>query len=89
MDRRSIIHKLPDYKGYSAYYYYDDEDKIWVGHIYQGPDGKKFTDMVAWYDESEDVMEHLFYSMVDDYISFKAEMEQKYGKPVNRKCQHY
>ena len=45
--------------------------------------------MVAWHDENEDVMEHLFYSMVDDYINFKAEMEQKYGKPVNSKCQHY
>lgn len=85
MDRRSIIHKLPDYKGYSAYYYYDDEDKIWVGQLCQGPDRKDFQDMVAWYDENEDVMEHLFYSMVDDYISFKAEMEQKYGKPLKTK----
>nr|DAH55518.1 MAG TPA: hypothetical protein [Bacteriophage sp.] len=84
MDRRSIIHKLPEYKGYSAYYYYDDEDKIWVGHVYNSSDGE-FTDMIAWHDENEDAMEHLFYSMVDDYINFKAEMEEKYGKPLKTK----
>lgn len=71
MGKRNAIHKLPEYKGYSAYYYYDDEDKLWVGHVYDSADGE-FTDMVAWGDENEDVMEHLFYSMVDDYISFKA-----------------
>lgn len=85
MGKRNTIHKLPEYKGYQAYYYYDKEDKLWVGRICNGPDGKDFTDMVVWRDENEDVMEHLFYSMVDDYIDFKAEMEQKYGKPVNRK----
>jgi hypothetical protein len=34
MGKRNTIHKLPEYKGYSAYYYYDDEDKLWVGHVY-------------------------------------------------------
>lgn len=85
MDRRNTIRKLPEYKGYSAYYYYDEEDKIWVGQIYSGTNGNSFKDMVAWHNENEDVMEHLFYSMVDDYISFKKEMEQKYGKPLKTK----
>lgn len=31
MGKRNTIHKLPEYKGYSAYYYYDDEDKLWCG----------------------------------------------------------
>ena len=84
MSKRNSIHKLPEYKGYRAYYYYDDEDKLWVGHIYDSADGE-FTDMVAWRDENEDVMEHLFCSVVDDYIIFKKEMEQKYGKPKNRR----
>ena len=78
------LHEMPMYKGYEGYYYYDDEDKLWVGHIYDSADGE-FTDMVVWRDENEDLMEYLFHSMVDDYISFKKEMEQKYGKPVNRK----
>lgn len=47
MGKRNTIHKLPEYKGYSAYYYYDDEDKLWVGRIYHSADGE-FTDMVAW-----------------------------------------
>ena len=34
MGKRNTIHKLPEYKGYSAYYYYDDEDKLFVGHVY-------------------------------------------------------
>lgn len=87
MGKRNTIHKLPEYKGYSAYYYYDDEDKIWVGHVYDSADGE-FTDMVAmvtWYDTEEKWMEPLFRSMVDDYITFKKQMEYKYGKPVNRK----
>lgn len=84
MSKRNTIRKSPEYKGYSAYYYYDDEDKLCVGHIYDSADGE-FTDMVAWSDENEDVMEHMFYSMVDDYISFKKEMEKKYGKPKNRR----
>lgn len=84
MGKRNTIHKLPEYKGYAGYYYYDEEDKLWVGKIYFAPAGNA-TDMIAWYDENEDAMEHLFYSMVDDYINFKAEMEEKYGKPVNRK----
>lgn len=70
MGKRNTIHKLPEYKGYSAYYYYDDEDKLWVGRIYHSADGE-FTDMVAWRDENEDLMEPLFYSMVDEYITFK------------------
>lgn len=64
--------------------YYDDEDKLWVGRIYHSADGE-FTNMVAWRDENEDLMEPLFYSMVDEYITFKKQMEYKYGKPVNKK----
>ena len=41
--------------------------------------------MVTWYDAEEKWMEPMFHSMVDDYISFKKEMEQKYGKPKNRR----
>lgn len=43
------------------------------------------TDMVAWYDENEDLMEYLFQSMVDDYITFKKQMEYKYGNMKNRR----
>ena len=82
--KRPYLHEMPMYKGYEGYYYYDDEDKIWVGRVCKSPTGK-MTDMVAWYDENEDLMEYLFHSMVDDYISFKKEMEQKYGKPKNRR----
>lgn len=78
------LHEMPMYKGYEGYYYYDEEDKIFVGRVCKSPTGK-MTDMVAWHDKNEDVMEHLFHSMVDDYITFKKQMEYKYGKPVNRK----
>lgn len=84
MSKRNTIHKLPEYKGYRAYYYYDDEDKLWVGHVYYSADGE-FTDMVAWHDTEECLMEYLFHKVVDDYISFKKEMERKYGKPKNRR----
>lgn len=84
MAKRNTIHKLPEYKGYNAYYYYDDEDKLWVGRVYKSPTGK-MTDMVAWHDENEDLMKYLFPGIVDDYISFKKEMEQKYGKPKKRR----
>ncbi len=77
------LHEMPMYKGYEGYYYYDEEDKIFVGRVCKSPTGK-MTDMVAWYDENENVMEHLFHSMVDDYISFKKAMERKYGKPVRK-----
>ena len=73
MSKRNTIHKLQEYKGYSAYYYYDEEDKLWVGRIYHSADGE-FTDMVVWRDENEYLIEPLFYSMVDDYIIFKKEM---------------
>ena len=82
--KNPYLHEMPMYKGYEGYYYYDDEDKIWVGRVCKSQTGK-MTDMVAWYDENEDLMEYLFHSMVDDYISFKKEMEQKYGKPKNRR----
>lgn len=81
MGKRNTIRKLPEYKGYSAYYYYDEEDELCVGRIYQFPNPKDSGNMVAWYDENEDVMEHLFHSVVDDYIRFKEEMQEKYGKP--------
>ena len=85
MAKRNTIHKLPEYKGYSAYYYYDDEDKLWCGcgHICNSADGE-FANMIAWYDTEECLMEYLFHSMVDDYISFKKAMERKYGKPVRK-----
>lgn len=62
MGKRNTIHKLPEYKGYSAYYYYDDEDKLWVGRIYHSADGE-FTDMVAWRDESS----HLDFCDCNDF----------------------
>lgn len=83
MGKRNTIHKLPEYKGYSAYYYYDDEDKLWIGHVYNSTYGE-FADMIAWYDTEECLMEYLFHSMVDDCISFKKAMERKYGKPVRK-----
>ena len=70
MGKRKTIHKLPEYKGYSAYYYYDDEDKLFAGHVYNSTDGE-FAYMVSWYDAEEKWMEPLFYSIVDDYITFK------------------
>ena len=63
--KRPYLHEMPMYKGYEGYYYYDDEDKIFVGRVCKSPTGK-MTDMVSWYDEKEDLMESLFHSMVDD-----------------------
>lgn len=80
MGKRNTIRKLPEYKGFAGYYYYSEEDKLWVGHIYKGPNQKSFADMVAWYDENENAenaMKRLFCSMVDDYIGFKADLKQK------------
>lgn len=83
MAKRNAIHKLPEYKGYSAYYYYDDEDKLWIGHVYNSTYGE-FADMVTWYDTEEKWMEPLFRSMVDDYITFKKQMEYKYGVQIRK-----
>lgn len=83
MGKRNTIHKLPEYKGYSAYYYYDDEDKLWIGHVYNSTYGE-FTNMVTWYDTEEKWMEPLFRSMVDDYITFKKQMEYKYGVQIRK-----
>jgi hypothetical protein len=50
MGKRNTIHKLPEYKGYSAYYYYDDEDKLFVGNVYNSTDGE-FAYMVSGDDD--------------------------------------
>lgn len=83
MSKRNITNKLQEYKGYSAYYYYDDEDKLFVGHVYNSTDGE-FTYMVTWYDAEEKWMEPIFHSMVDDYITFKKQMEYKYGVQIRK-----
>lgn len=77
------LHEMPMYKGYEGYYYYDEEDKIWVGRVCKSPTGK-MTDMVTWYDTEEKWMEPLFRSMVDDCITFKKQMEYKYGVQIRK-----
>lgn len=62
------------YKGYSARIEFDEEDRIFVGHL------AGIRDIVGFHGSSVDELEAAFHEAVDDYCAHCA----KLGLPVNK-----
>ena len=62
------------YKGYSARIEFDEEDRIFVGHL------AGIRDIVGFHGSSVDELEAGFHEAVDDYLAHCA----KLGLPVNK-----
>lgn len=62
------------YKGYSARIEFDDEDRIFVGHL------AGIRDIVGFHGSSVDELEGAFHEAVDDYVAHCA----KVGLPPNK-----
>ncbi len=65
---------MMEYKGYIARIEYDEEDRIFVGHL----DG--ITDIVGFHGASVDELEAAFHESVDDYLAISEET----GRPAQR-----
>lgn len=62
------------YKGYSARIEFDDQDRIFVGHL------AGIRDIVGFHGSSVDELEAAFHEAVDDYLAHC----EKLGLPPNR-----
>jgi predicted HicB family RNase H-like nuclease len=62
------------YKGYSARIEFDEEDRIFVGHL------AGIRDIVGFHGSSVDALEEAFHEAVDDYLAHCA----KLGLPANK-----
>ncbi|WP_422136887.1 type II toxin-antitoxin system HicB family antitoxin [Endozoicomonas sp. ALD040] len=62
------------YRGYIARVEYDDEDRIFVGHL------AGIKDIVGFHGSSVDELETAFHDAVNDYIA----ISEKTGRPVQR-----
>jgi predicted HicB family RNase H-like nuclease len=62
------------YKGYSARIEFDEEDRIFVGHL------AGIRDMVGFHGDSVDALEAAFHEAVDDYLVHCATL----GLPANK-----
>ena len=62
------------YKGYSARIEFDDEDRIFVGHL------AGIRDIVGFHGSSVDELEAAFHEAVDDYVAHC----EKLGLPPNK-----
>lgn len=62
------------YKGYSARIEFDDEDRIFVGHL------AGIRDIVGFHGSSVDELEEAFHEAVDDYLGHC----EKLGLPPNK-----
>lgn len=62
------------YKGYSARIEFDDEDRIFVGHL------AGIRDIVGFHGSSVDELEAAFHEAVDDYLAHC----EKLGLPPNK-----
>ena len=67
------------YKGYTARIEYDDEDKIFVGHL------AGITDIVGFHGQSVKELELAFKESVDGYIEDCKKLGQSPNKPVSGK----
>lgn len=64
------------YKGYVAQIEYDDEDRIFVGHL------AGIRDIVGFHGETVDELEAAFHESVDNYIAISGETGRPAEKPV-------
>ena len=65
------------YKGYSARIEYDNEDRIFVGHLAGIPD------IVGFHGSSVDKLERAFHEAVDDYLAHCAKHKLPPNKPFS------
>lgn len=65
------------YKGYAARIEYDDEDKIFVGHI------AGINDVVGFHGESVKTLEKAFHEAVNNYLDACKKLGQEPNKPAS------
>ena len=65
------------YKGYIARIEFDDEDRIFVGHL------AGIKDIVGFHGTTVDELEEAFHSTVDDYIAISVETGRPAQKPYS------
>ncbi len=62
------------YKGYVARIEYDEEDRIFIGHL------AGIKDIVGFHGTTVDELEDAFHESVDDYVA----ISEKTGRPVQK-----
>jgi len=67
------------YKGYIAHIEYDEEDRIFVGHL------AGIKDIVGFHGSTVDELENSFHESVDNYISISKETGRLPQKPYSGK----
>jgi len=67
------------YKGYIASIEYDEEDRIFVGHL------AGIKDIVGFHGTTVDELEYAFHESVDNYISISKETGRPAQKPYSGK----
>jgi predicted HicB family RNase H-like nuclease len=65
------------YKGYSARIEFDDEDRIFIGHL------AGIRDIVGFHGSSVDELEAAFHEAVDDYLAHCAKLDLPPNKPYS------
>lgn len=65
------------YKGYVARIEYDDEDRIFVGHL------AGISDIVGFHASTVDDLERAFHESVDNYLSISEETGRAPQKPYS------
>lgn len=65
------------YKGYSARIEFDDEDRIFVGHL------AGIRDIVGFHGSSVDELEGAFHEAVDDYLAHCTKLKLPPNKPFS------
>jgi predicted HicB family RNase H-like nuclease len=65
------------YRKYAARIDYDDQDKIFVGHL------AGIRDLVGFHGKSVDELERAFHEAVDDYLNACERLSQSPEKPVS------
>jgi len=63
------------YKNYMARIEYDEEDRIFVGHL------AGLSDIVGFHGSTVDALESAFHQAVDDYVALSEEMGRPAQKP--------
>ena len=67
------------YKGYVAHIEYDEEDRIFVGHL------AGIKDIVGFHGAAVDELESAFHESVDNYLSISEETGRVAQKPYSGK----
>ena len=65
------------YKGYSARIEFDEQDRIFVGHL------AGIRDIVGFHGSSVDELEAAFHESVDDYLAHCAQLNLPANKPFS------